>query len=203
MMMRNTRARLAALAPALAPALALALGLAACASPDPSYFTLQPVPGTPLAIAPKVIEIRKPGLAGYLDRSDLVLRDSAYHLALAKNTRWAEPLGDMIGRVLAQDVQLRLPAASVHGEEGAISADPDLRVEVDVNRFDAGNDGSVTLEAGLAVEAGITHHAVAARTVTLSAPAGQGASGLAAAMSTLLGELADRVAQDVARGAGA
>ena len=50
--------------------------LAACASPDTTFFTLSEVPGTPIAAlsptAPHVVEERRPGLPGYLDRTDIV-----------------------------------------------------------------------------------------------------------------------------------
>jgi uncharacterized lipoprotein YmbA len=175
------------------------ISLSACGSPDPAIYTLQAQPGTIQQAAPQIIEVRRPGLAGYLDRSDVVLKDSSFQLHVNSQERWAEPLGDMIGRVLTQDLSQRLPASNVFSESGAISADPTLRVEVDVNRFDTAGDGVVTLTAGVAIEAGITHKPLRARTLTLTATPNQsGAAGLAATMSALLGQLADRVAQDVA-----
>lgn len=171
--------------------------LSACASPDPTYYNLRPVPGPQAQTAAHIIEVRKPGLAGYLDRADLVLGTADYHLAVAKNANWGEPLGDMIGRILTEDLQQRLPNAGVHGDSGAISADPDLRVEVNINRFDASGGGTVVLRADVAVEAGISHHALTAHTIALEAPASPGPAGLAAAMSTLLGALADHISADI------
>ena len=63
--------------------------------PDPTYYTLDVVPGTPLPGAPLSVEVRRPGLAGYLDRSDVVLKSADYTLAVNSQIRWAEPLGDM------------------------------------------------------------------------------------------------------------
>ena len=172
--------------------------LAGCASADPNFYTLQPVPGatvpgSALGTA-RSVEVRKPGLAGYLDRSDVVTKSADYKLSLTSGERWAEPLGDMIGRVLTQDISQRLPGVNVFGEDGAISADADARVEVDIQRFDPDGSGAVTLVAQVAVEAGRTHVPVASRHVVLTAPvASPGAAGLAAAMSTLLGQLADAV----------
>ena len=175
------------------------LALAACASPNPDFYTLQPTQGTVLSGPAQIIELRRPGLAGYLDRSDVVLKSSDYHIAINDQSRWAEPMGDMIGRVLAQDLSQRLPASSVFGQSGAITADPTLRVEVDIQRFDTGADGRVTLTAEVALESGRSHTPVKTRNVMLqAAPAAPGAANLAATMSGLLGQLADRVAQDVA-----
>jgi uncharacterized lipoprotein YmbA len=179
-------------------ALAVA-GLAGCASPDPALYTLQPVPGVAAAGGVAVvIEVRRPGLAGYLDRPDIVLRDAGYQLHTNSQQRWAEPIGDMIGRVLTQDVAQRLPASTVFAESGAITADPGLRIEVDIARFDQGGDGRLSLECQVAIEAGRSHAPVRARHISLQAdPAGGDSASLVAAMSGLLGQLADRLAQDV------
>lgn len=182
------------------PALALALMLAACASADPTYYTLQPAPGTPHAGPHLSIEIRRPGLAGYLDRSDVVLKSADYRLNVNSQIRWAEPLGDMIGRILAQDLSQRLPDSSVFTESGSISADPSLRVEVDILDFDTDGAGNVVLNAEVAVERGTTHSPLATRHVALTAqPAGPGAGELAASLSGLLGQLSDQVAEDIGR----
>ena len=173
--------------------------LVGCASADPAFYTLQPVPGVTQPGASSLgtarsVEVRKPGLPGYLDRSDLVLKNADYMLSVTSGARWGEPLGDMVGRVLTQDISQRLPGTNVFAEDGAISADADARVEVDIQRFDADGSGTVTLVAQIAVEAGRTHVPVAARHVVLTAPVpSAGAAGLAAAMSSLLGQLADAV----------
>ena len=179
-------------------AIAILAALAGCSSPEPAYYTLQPVPGTAVPGGPATVEVRRPGLAGYLDRSDVVLRSADYRLAVNSQVRWAEPLGDMIGRVLTQDLSQRLPGSSVFAESGAISADPQLRVEVDVLGFDENAGGAVVLTAEIAVERGTTHKPLATRHVALNAqPDVPGAGSLAAAMSGLLGSLADQVAQDI------
>ncbi len=175
--------------------------LAGCASPDPTFYTLQPVPGTPSRAAIS-IEVRRPGLAGYLDRSDIVLKNASYRLDVNSQLRWAEPLGDMIGRVLAQDLSQRLSGASVFAESGAITEEPQLRLEVDVLTFDPDASGAVVLTAEVALERGTTHQPVATRHVSLTAqPAGQGAANVVAAMSTLLGNLADQIAKDASSAA--
>ncbi len=172
--------------------------VAGCSSPDPTYYTLDPVPGTALPGPAVSVEVRRPGLAGYLDRSDIVLKSASYKLAVNSQLRWAEPLGDMIGRVLSEDLSQRLPGSSVFSESGAISAEPGVRVEVDVLRFDADASGAVMLQAEVAVERGTTHEPLATRHVALSAqPGGPGATELAASLSGLLGGLADQVAGDI------
>jgi uncharacterized lipoprotein YmbA len=177
------------------------VGVAACSSPEPTYYTLQPTEGTTLPGGrARLIEVVRPGLAGYLDRSDIVLKQADYQLSVNSQVRWGEPLGDMIGRVLAQDLTQRLPGSSVYSNDGAIASDPSVRVEINVQRFDAEADGSVKLVADVAVERGLSHTPFASHAVTLQTAGGAGAGGLVAAMSVLLGELADQVASDIARG---
>jgi uncharacterized lipoprotein YmbA len=176
--------------------------LAACASPDPTFYALQTIPGSSVALARTVVEVRRPGLAGYLDRSDIVLKNAEYRLKVDSQLRWGEPLGDMIGRVVTEDLSQRLSGTTVFSDAGAISADADFRVEVNVERFDEDSGGSVVLAAEIAVERGRTHHPVAARHLTVSAlPAGPGAGALVAAMSGLLAQLSDDVAHDIQHGA--
>jgi uncharacterized lipoprotein YmbA len=177
----------------------LAFALAGCSSPDPTYFTLQPTTG-PIQPGPAAtIEVRRPGLAGYLDRNNIVLKSTDYKLALNTQKQWAEPLGDMIGRVLTQDLSQRLPGRTVFGESGAITANADLRVEVDIENFDADGAGDVILNAQFAVEQGATHRPLASHHVSLhAAPASPDATALAATMSTLLGQLADQISASIA-----
>ena len=174
--------------------------LAGCASPDPTYYTLSAVPGSAVPSRGHVIEVRRPGLAGYLDRSDVVLKSAGYRLDVNSQLRWAEPLGDMIGRVLAEDLTERLPESAVFTEAGAISANSDRRLEVDIQRFDPDADGTVVLSAQVALEGERGHTPLVTRHIVLRAtPSGPGASQLAAAMSALLGQLADQIAADVVR----
>ena len=172
--------------------------LAGCSSPDPTYYALQTTPGTQLPGPAATVEVRRPGLAGYLDRSDIVLKSASYKLSLNSQKQWAEPLGDMIGRVLTQDLSQRLPGKSVYTQSGAITADADMRVEVDIQAFDADGSGDVVLNAEVAIEGGISHHPLTTRHVALRAPlSGPGEAAQVATMSALLGTLADHIATDI------
>ncbi len=173
--------------------------LSGCTSADPAFYTLSVVPGATFSGSPPTIEVRRPGLAGYLDRSDIVLKNQDYKLSVNSQERWGEPLGDMIGRVIAGDLTQRLPGSSIFDQSGAITANPDARVEVDILNFDPTGGGNVTLNAEYAIEQGVSHRPLAARHVSLSAaPAGPGAADLVAAESGLLGSLADQIAHDAA-----
>ncbi len=173
----------------------LAAVLARCASPDPAIYTLRAVPGSPEPAGPAAVKVARPSLAGYLDRSEIVRDSSANRLTLNSGERWGEPLGDMVGRVLALDLAQRLPGSSVFTEAGAISVDPSATVELDVQRFDLDASGAVVLLVQVAVEQGRSHDPSQTRSVQLSVQSASARTpDVVAAMSAALGQLADRVA---------
>ena len=190
------------------PALARLAGLlllaavSGCASASTSYFALAPVPGTPATGGPAAIEVRQPGIAGYLDRNGIVRGDNDYKLDVASTQVWGEPLGDMLGRVMAEDLAQRLPGTQVTAAQGVISARPDLLVELQVDRFDSGHDGTLTLAAQVSVLRARDRAPLMTRSFRLTAPnPPAGTAELVARMSGLLGQLSDRTAEMVAGGA--
>jgi hypothetical protein len=101
----------------------------------------------------------------------------------------------MIGRLLGENLANRLPGTIVFSESSPISASPDAVVSVDIQRFDLGDDGAVTLLAEVTVEKPPSHAPLGSRRVELRArPAASGTVGLVGAMSSLLGQLADVIA---------
>jgi uncharacterized lipoprotein YmbA len=176
------------------PLLAL---LAGCAgSPALPLYTLQPVPGEAVATRRLGIELRRVGLAGTLDRPELVRGTRDFRLIVDDQAHWAEPLQAMLERVLTEDLVQRLPNASVFAESGAISTRPDLVLEIDIQRFDEDPDGTLVLLAQLALrpEGGTAY----ATTLRLRQNVGGGdAPAQAAAMSAVLGALADRIALQI------
>ncbi len=175
--------------------LLLGLLLASCSSPEPSFYTLAAVRGTPQAGAPALVELRRPGIAGYLDRSEIVRANSPYQLQLHSGERWGEPFGDMIARVLAEDLNSRLAGTSVFTSAGSISADAGATVELDLQKLDAGPSGEVQFLGQVAVTRGRATGAARTETIRLSVrPAGTSTADYVAAMSTALAEASDHVA---------
>lgn len=175
--------------------LLIGLGLAACRSPEPAYFTLAPVRGVAQKGGPALVELRRPGIAGYLDRSEIVRANTPYRLQLASGERWGEPFGDMVARVLAEDLNARLPGTTVFTAAGAISADAGGTIEMDIQRFDMDATGQVRFLAQVVVRRARDRAAAKARQVAVTvAPAGTSTADLVAAMSRALGEAADQIA---------
>lgn len=172
----------------------LPLALAACSSPEPAYYTLASRAGVPQTGGPRLIELRRIGLAGYLDRPEIVRKDADYRLRLGSAERWGEPLGDLVARILAEDLNLRMPGTSVFTSAGSISATADVTLELDLQRFDADASGEVVLLAQVAASKGRGRGSAATQTVRIQVhPPGATTTDLVAAMSTALAQLADRI----------
>jgi uncharacterized lipoprotein YmbA len=180
-------------------ALALAALVAACTSPNPALYTLASTPGPAVRTAVRSVELRRVGLAGYLDRPEIVRSSADYRVQVYPNDRWSESPSSMLERVFTEDLVQRLPGTSVFAESGAISTSPDAVIEVDILRFDADADGTIVLLAQVAMRHADASAPAVARTVRLTTrPASPATRDHVAAMSTALGELADRVANQLA-----
>lgn len=177
-------------------ALALPLVAAACgASPEPNYYTIVPRNGPTLPRGPKVVLLKDIGLASYLDRREIVRSSENYKLDIRANDWWGEPLGGLLNRILVVELSQRLPNSSVYSESGAINADHNCIVGVNIQRMDADRAGNLILVAQVGAEFNRPRR-TAARTFTITKPlATQDTPGLVAAISDALGELADGIAQ--------
>ncbi|HEX3345661.1 MAG TPA: PqiC family protein [Polyangiaceae bacterium] len=172
-----------------------ATGASACgSSPPSSFYALSPESGSAQPAPVRTIKLRRPGIPGYLDRPEIVKRVADHRLRVTDTDRWAAPLDEMLGRILAQDLEDRLTGSVVFTEDGAITADADVTLEVDVRRFDVDDRGQVELVAEIALEKGDAHTPAGTRAVHLHVAPGDGTtSALVAAMSDVLGKLSDEV----------
>lgn len=182
---------------AIRPLVLALLLVAACAhSPEPRFFALSSQPGRPVQSQPLKIELRRTALPGYLDRPHIVRRASAERLELDGDERWGAPLDEMVGATLAEDLAQRLPACVVYTDGGAISSAPDIRVEVQLFRFERLADGVVALIAEVAVHSEGGHSNM--RRFSLNqAPRGSSAADVVVSLSVLVGQLADGIAEMV------
>src|SRR6266850_1835296 len=91
--------------PLLAP-----LALDACSSsPNPNYYSVAVRSGPTFPGGPKIVLLKDIGLASYLDRREIVRSSESYKLDIRANDWWGEPLGGLLGRVLAVELSQRLP----------------------------------------------------------------------------------------------
>ena len=181
----------------LAFCLAALPALAGCGAGDPTYYTLQTWPGPATEAGPSPIEVRAPSVASLLDRDYIVQATKNYQMELAGNDAWAEPIGDMIARVLTADLAQRFPRATVFRAGSAIGSAPAAVVELAVDRFDEDASGQVVVHATLAVHAP-DEPAATSLPIALSQPAGgTGTAALVATLSRMLGMIADRAAEQL------
>jgi uncharacterized protein len=182
----------------LLPVLAV-LTLTGCASSPPTrFFALDPVSpgagaaagesGTPL----KVDAVHIPPA---LDRDSMVRGESDNQLQISSQDRWAGDLGEMIGRVLTQDLAQRLPSGMVVAPASPAPADARGLV-IDIMTFQP-QGGEVVLDADWTLLQGTQANPVQRRSVHLTQSAAPSAQGEAEAMSALVGQLADDIAGQI------
>ncbi|HEU5048061.1 MAG TPA: PqiC family protein [Rickettsiales bacterium] len=171
----------------------------ACKSREPDYYTLSSVPGKPLPGQHLTLKLRRPAIDITLDRPQMVRMDSTYRIKYDNGAQWSEPLDRMLERVLAQDIEERLPGSVVVTESGQMVTEADGAIDLDVRQFGVGADGraivqAVSLVSRTGEKNGVPH--------SVMLTGGQGSTGKAAAqsLSELLGELSDKIAADVRKG---
>jgi uncharacterized protein len=170
------------------------LSLSGCSGSDPSYYTLTPWPGVAKAGGPLTVELRTPSVASFLSRDYIVRTDKNYRLKLADNAAWASDLADMIGRNLALDLGQRLPGSNIYTQTGAISTEPLAMVELDVSRFLEDASGRAEIEATLAVSRPGSGPVGSRPLHFARKPTDDSIGALVAALSELLGQVADAAA---------
>jgi uncharacterized lipoprotein YmbA len=75
-------------------------------------------------------------LALYLDRMDIVIRDSQNQIRLAEFSQWAGPLQENFSRILAENLSVLLTTDRVGIFPGTRGMSFDFNVTVNVTRFD-------------------------------------------------------------------
>ena len=191
------------------PCIALVLALAGCAGKPSSqthYYALSveaapsgPGEATPVAPVARVA-VTRVGIPGVVDRPQIVSRTATNSVEIHDFHRWAEPLQEAIARVIAGDLARQL------GPGHAVSANilpgmpPDVRVAVDVQKFEATPGTGVAVEALWTVRPGAGEARVGRSTVEEPATEG-GHAGIAAAYSRALAAVARDIAAAISAAA--
>ena len=175
--------------------LVLLPALAGCSTtPPPRLFTLAPQPAAPAGQLARIISVKRVAIAKYLDRLQIVRYRDSYELSYSEFTLWGEGLGDMVTRVLVEDLSTRLPRSQVYAASGPLTAaTPDITVEVNIDRFDTDPGGTVVLAAQWIAHRQGKSDQIRSERIEV-APASGDATGQVAAMSDTLGQFAGRIA---------
>ena len=129
----------------------IAMIITGCGGSQQSRFyvlTENPVPAsrTPTTSATRTIALGAVQLPAALDRPQMARRVGSDEISYAEYERWAEPLDEMVRRVLIVDLDSRLAPGMTLIENRAASP-ASLTISVDILRFDADATGLVKLDA--------------------------------------------------------
>ena len=171
--------------------------LPACTTTPQANFYMLDTSGrvSPETSSQLVVAIGPVDLPQYLDRPHIVSRTGGNRLRVDEFNRWAGSLEEDITRVLTRRVGDRLGTLRVYGYPSRVVADTDYRVAVDVRVFDGALGGEVVLETSWALIDDRAGEVVRTRQVSYRGTAqGNDYDAYTAALSALLGELADDLA---------
>lgn len=175
-----------------------------CASSPPSsFYTLTPLAETPpLAKRMRALSIGVGPLTfpRFLDRPQIVARDSAHRLAIDEFQRWGGSLEDEFARVWSENLSTLLGTERIVVVPGQWRAPLDLRVGAEVLAFEGTPEGGARLKVRWAVLEAQTERVLVMReTHYEQAPPAEsdGVEGQVAAMSEVLGAFSRDVAEHI------
>ena len=184
----------------LLPAWLCFLLLAGCGTPVTHYYVLNTVPGKPLQqAAVTTVSIRQVEVPRYLDRPRFVSRDADNHLRIAEYHQWGGRLRENLAGILGDNLSERLASVAVSTAPFPGSVAADISLLVDVRQFERMADGYVHLNVRWQLQRigqPSDNHVEQLR--SSAAVQATDYSAMAAAMSRLLGQLADRMAASIA-----
>jgi len=176
-----------------------AAALAGCgSSPKSSFYTLSS--SAPYQQAPATesfgIAISAVAVPDVIDRPQFVTRTGANELVINEFARWGEPLKGEIPRVIAADLSRELGGAFVTIYPQSSMSDADIRLQLDVRRFDSVLGEAATVEVMWTLRR-TKGTPVTGRSVAREATAGAGYDALVAAHSRALASVSRDIAAAV------
>ncbi|MCX5864129.1 MAG: PqiC family protein [Deltaproteobacteria bacterium] len=184
--------------------LGCALLLAGCARTAPvSYYQLSAMEAARTAPAgagagKMVIGIGPVRLPEYLDRPQIVARQSATRLQLADSHRWAEPLGENILRVLGENLSALLGTERILLYPWSSPRATDYQLLVEILHFENESDGAARLVALWSVKGEDGAIVLPERRSSLRISAtSQNQEGLVVALNEALGGFCREIAQEL------
>lgn len=189
-------------------ALGLVLMLVAgCESSPPSrFYTLKgiaaPLDDEVKAKRAAAVVVGAVSLPKYLDRPQVVSRPGDYVVELAEFDRWAEPLDEMVPRVIAENLTALLASDQVFMGTRARVPGRAYEVEITFYRFDVADGKEAKLVAHWDILDREKDRVVTTQQSAISVPvAAGGYESQAAALSEALGRLCREIAESLRGGA--
>ncbi len=142
-------------------------------------------------------------IAAYLDRPQIVTRGTGSEVKLSEFERWAEPLMDNVKAVLAGNLSALVPTERISFYPARLPPEVDLRIAVEVLRFDGSLGGEAVLEARWSLIGSDAEEPIfTKRSRFEQATSGPGYDAFVEALNRALEALSREVAQEVLRAVG-
>ncbi len=165
-------------------------------SPPVQFFTLTAVVPDHVVTTNRLVPIQVAAIhvPPSLDRQEMVSESTATQLTVSDQHRWAAPFGDILRRVLTQDLTDRLPPGAVlYADEPAPAHVHE--VVIDILRFVGEPDGQVVFDGSWSIVSAAGDTVIAGRHLRLRQPAPPGDyRQQTLVMSRLVAMLADTIA---------
>jgi uncharacterized lipoprotein YmbA len=125
----------------------LTLLMGGCAQPSKHYYILT-AEGPPPSGGGVGIGVGPVAIAEYLDRPNLVVKESANSLGVAEDYRWAGDLSQGISRVMSANLGRELHSGNVRVYPWQRDDEIRYQVTLDVRQLHSDEDGYAVIEAG-------------------------------------------------------
>jgi uncharacterized lipoprotein YmbA len=134
----------------LVTTLLLSWGCATGKSKSSTFYLLKTLPGAEeVSLEPGGVSVGIGPIVvpAYLDRTQIATTGNDHQLHMNEFHRWAEPLKDSFGRVLAENLSILLKTPNVYIYPLRRNIPIDYQVEMTISHFFADDDGSASLVA--------------------------------------------------------
>ncbi len=182
----------------IVPALLVLVG---CKTPVTQYYVLNTVPAKQAikSAAPvPAITLRQVEIPRYLDRPRMVSRDAENHLHISEYHQWGGRLRDNLANTLSDNLAERVGSVTVTTAPFPGSMDAEISLLVDFRQFERLADGYMHLRVRWLLQRSgkiIESHYEQLQSDAVIVESDY--ADMAAAMSQLLGRLADKVAMSI------
>jgi uncharacterized lipoprotein YmbA len=175
----------------------IAVLAAGCASSPARFYTLSAT-AAPSAAASKIsVAVGPVTIPPAVDRPQIVVSTSANQVTLDDFNRWASPLQDNLGSVIAENLVALLGTPRVTLFPQTLGADVDYRVQIEIRNFESTPEKSAALDAVWTVRRTKDGKTETGRTSVRENVADSGYEALAAAHSRGVARLSQDIAEVV------
>jgi len=172
----------------------IAVLAAGCASSPAHFYTLSATAAAGAAASKISVAVGPVTIPPAVDRPQIVVSTSANQVTLDDFNRWASPLQDNLGSVVAENLVALLGTPRVTLFPQTLGADVDYRVQIEIRNFESAPGKSAALDAVWTVRRTKDGKTETGRTSVRENVADSGYEALAAAHSRCVA----RLSQDIA-----